>query len=182
MSEFDERDLVARCQRGDDRAFQELVDRYKDLVYALVTRSVSGTARADDLAQEAFLRVYLGLPRFRGDARLSTWIYRIVANLCAAPDARHPGREISLDSADGHDHLPPEPGAVDRAFSDLELRDRLEKAVARLPPKYRVLVAGHYLQGLRYEDLAAALDLPLGTVKTHLHRAKRELRRLLERD
>ncbi len=182
MSDFDERDLVARCQRGDDRAFQELVERYKDLVYALAMRSVSSPARADDLAQEAFLRVYRGLPRFRGDARLSTWIYRIVANLCAESRARHPDREIPLDEVEGRGRARPAPGAVDRSFGDLELHDRLEKAIARLPPNYRVLVAGHYLKGLRYEDLAAALDLPLGTVKTHLHRAKRALRTLLESD
>jgi len=71
-------------------------------------------------------------------------------------------------------------GASDRQFSDFELRDRLEKAIARLPANYRLLIAAHYLDGVQYEDLAAAMDLPLGTVKTQLHRAKRQLRRLLE--
>ena len=73
-----------------------------------------------------------------------------------------------------------EPRASDRMLSDLELRDRLEKAMARLPPTYRVLVAGHYLEGVKYEELAEALDMPIGTVKTHLHRAKKQLRELLE--
>ena len=66
--------------------------------------------------------------------------------------------------------------ATDRAFSDLVLKDRLSKAIERLPVPYQVLVNGHYLKGMRYEDLAAALDMPMGTVKTHLHRAKRQLR------
>jgi len=74
------------------------------------------------------------------------------------------------------------PSAVDRQFSDIELRDRLEKAIRQLPSQYRVLIAGHYLQGLQYEDLAEAMQLPLGTVKTQLHRAKRQLRELLEGD
>jgi RNA polymerase sigma-70 factor (ECF subfamily) len=73
-----------------------------------------------------------------------------------------------------------QPAADDRAFGDLLLRDRLQKAIERLPVPYQVLVNGHYLKGLRYEELAAALDLPMGTVKTHLHRAKRRLRHLLE--
>ena len=72
------------------------------------------------------------------------------------------------------------PAAVDRQFSDLELKDRLEKAIARLPAQQRLLVAAHYLQGVRYEDLAEALRMPLGTVKTQLFRAKQQLRRLLE--
>jgi RNA polymerase sigma-70 factor (ECF subfamily) len=72
------------------------------------------------------------------------------------------------------------PSTKDRQFGDLELRDRLEKAIARLPPNYRLLVAAHYLRGVQYEDLAEALELPLGTVKTQLHRAKQQLRRLLE--
>ena len=69
---------------------------------------------------------------------------------------------------------------TDRRFGDLELRDRLEKAIARLPANYRLLIAAHYLDGVRYEDLADALNLPLGTVKTQLYRAKQQLRRVLE--
>ena len=71
---------------------------------------------------------------------------------------------------------------MDRTFTDFELRDRLEKAIQQLPPQYRLLIAGHYLEGVQYEDLAEALNVPLGTVKTQLHRAKRQLRELLEGD
>ncbi len=74
-----------------------------------------------------------------------------------------------------------EPGRADAAFSDLELRDRLEKAIARLPDNYRLLIAAHYLKGVQYEALAETLGIPVGTVKTHLHRAKKQLRELLER-
>jgi RNA polymerase sigma-70 factor, ECF subfamily len=74
------------------------------------------------------------------------------------------------------------PSGPDRQFGDLELRDRLEKAIARLPANYRLLIAAHYLNGVQYESLAEALQLPLGTVKTQLYRAKRQLRRLLETD
>jgi RNA polymerase sigma-70 factor (ECF subfamily) len=172
-----ERDLVERCRRGDDGAFQELVERYKDLVFALIARTVPDKSRTEDLAQDVFLRVYRGLPYFRGDARLSTWIYRIVANVCAQDQTRRPAATVPLEAAGAS------PAAVrvrDRQFGDLELRDRLDKAIARLPAHYRLIVAAHYLQGVQYEDLAEALRLPLGTLKTQLHRAKQQLRRLLE--
>ena len=182
MAERNEADLVRRCQQGDEGAFRELVEQYKDLVFALVSRSVRDRAHAEDLAQEVFLRVYRGLPYFRGEARLSTWLYRIVVNLCAQERARRGGAEVSLDAPDEQGRLPREPGREDRALGDLELRDRLEKAIRRLPAPYRVLIAGHYLQGVGYEELAEALNMPLGTVKTQLHRAKRRLRYLLETD
>ena len=172
-----ERALVERCRAGDEQAFQELVERYKDLVFALIARTVQDRTRAEDLAQDVFLRVHRGLPYFRGEARLSTWIYRIVANVCLQDRARPAAAESIDDSKPGR-----MPSGTDRQFGDLELRDRLEKAIARLPAHYRLVIAAHYLQDMRYEDLAEALDLPLGTVKTQLHRAKQQLRRLLETD
>ena len=175
MQATNERELVERCRRGDEGAFQELVDRYKTLVFALIARTVQDRSRAEDLSQEVFLRIHRGLPYFRGEARLSTWIYRIVANVCAQPPA---AAAVSLDDArTGERVVPP---AADRQFGDLELRDRLEKAISRLPANYRLLIAAHYLDGVQYDDLAEALDLPLGTVKTQLFRAKQQLRRLLE--
>jgi len=170
-----ERDLVARCRAGEEDAFRQLVDSFKDLVFGLILRTVQDRSRADDLAQDVFLRIHRGLPYFRGEARLSTWIYRIVANVCA--QARKPVREVSLER--GPDQSPIDPPSIDAAFAGLELRDRLEKAIAQLPEQYRFLIAAHHLRGVQYEALAEALDVPLGTIKTHLHRAKRRLRELL---
>jgi RNA polymerase sigma-70 factor (ECF subfamily) len=179
MDDFDERALLERCRSGDDTAFGELVDRYKDLVYGVVYRMMPDRTQVDDLAQEVFLKVHRGLPYFRGDARLSTWIYRIVQNVCSQARAR---RRPDLPLGGGREDRPVrEPGSADGAFADLELRDRLEKAIAQLPENYRLLIAAHYLRGVRYEALAEALNIPLGTVKTHLYRAKRQLRELLER-
>src|SRR5439155_25731360 len=92
MDPAHERELVERCRRGDEGAFQELVDRYKDLVFALIARTVQDRSRSEDLAQEVFLRIHRGLPYFRGEARLSTWIYRIVANVCVENAARTAGK------------------------------------------------------------------------------------------
>jgi RNA polymerase sigma-70 factor (ECF subfamily) len=174
MDSANERELVERCRAGDDDAFRELVDRYKDRVFGLIVRTVQDRSRAEDLAQEVFLRVHRGLPYFRGEAKLSTWMYRIVANVCV--QEREPGRSVSLDD----ERTTVRPASTDRRFGDLELRDRLEKAIARLPAQYRLLVASHYLQGIQYEELAEALNMPLGTLKTQLYRAKQQLRRLLE--
>jgi RNA polymerase sigma-70 factor, ECF subfamily len=182
MSGLSEQQLIERCRQGDDEAFRELIDQHKRLVFSLIARSVANQARVDDLAQEVFLRVHRGLPYFRGDARLSTWIFRIVSNVVA--EERKPGlRTVSLDEPlPGEDVPRLDPGAIERAYGDLELRDRLRKAIERLPVNYQLLVNGHYLEGMRYEDLAEALQIPMGTVKTHLHRAKRLLRHLLETD
>ena len=172
MADFDEEALIERCRTGDDIAFGELVEHYKHLVYGMVWRLAGDRSKADDLAQEVFLKVYRGLPYFRGEARLSTWIFRIVSNVCAQDRSQRPLEAMTP--------LSREPGRQDAAFAELELRDRLDKAIAQLPEKYRLLVAAHYLDGVQYEALAEALDLPLGTVKTHLYRAKRLLRDLLQ--
>ena len=178
MDQSDEQALVERCRGGqDDAAFAELVERYKDLVYALVYRLSRDRSQADDLAQEVFLKVHRGLPYFRGDAKLSTWLYRIVFNVCCEEGASQRPRELPLDAGDGR--RPIDPGAPDRAFGDVELKDRLDRAMASLPDHYRFLIAAHYLRGVQYEALAEALGIPLGTVKTHLYRAKRMLRERL---
>jgi RNA polymerase sigma-70 factor, ECF subfamily len=178
MTDFDERELIERCRTGDDIAFSELVDRYKNLVYGMVYRMAADRSLVDDLAQDVFLKVHRGLPYFRGDARLSTWIYRIVANVCTQARSRRTP-EVPMDE-ERADRPRRELGAADDAFADLELRDRLEKAIAQLPDNYRMLIAAHYLKGVQYDALADALDIPIGTVKTHLYRAKRRLRELLQ--
>jgi RNA polymerase sigma-70 factor, ECF subfamily len=153
MEESGEQELVERCRSGSDEAFRELVDRYKNLVYGVILHTVADRSGVDDLAQEVFLRVHRGLPAFRGESSLD--------------DNRRP--LVTL-------------GTPDRVFAGVELRDRLDKALAQLSPAARFLVSAHYLGGQKYEDLAQALDLPLGTVKTHLYRAKQRLRALLERE
>ena len=179
MSGSPEHELVARCRKGDESAFRELVDQFKGLVFALISRSVANRNQAEDLSQEVFLRVHRGLPYFRGESKLTTWIYRITINLLSQqrPDLAN----VSLDEVAPGDNQPRlQPGGDDPAFGDMLLRDRLDKAIQQLPVPYQVLINGHYLKGMRYEDLAEALNMPMGTVKTHLHRAKRRLRLLLE--
>lgn len=177
--ESDEHELIERCRSGDDTAFAELVSRYKDLVYGLIYRMIPDKSAVDDLAQDVFLKVHRGLPYFRGEARLSTWIYRIVQNACVQSQT---DRRQTVPVVEPRPDAKPRPehGSLDAAFGALETRDRLDKAMSQLPANYRLLIAAHYLRGVQYEALAEALNIPLGTVKTHLYRAKRRLRELLE--
>ena len=178
MKAASEHELVERCRQGDETAFRELVDQYKGMVFALIARSIANRARAEELAQDVFLKVHRGLPYFRGEAKLSTWMYRIVINVLS--QERPELATASLDDRDDENRPRVQPVADDRAFGDLVMKDRLEKAIEQLPVQYQVLINGHYLKGMRYEDLAEALNMPMGTVKTHLHRAKRRLRQVLE--
>jgi RNA polymerase sigma-70 factor (ECF subfamily) len=169
--------LVRRAQRGDEEAFAELVTRHQRYVYNLAYRLLRGTDEAEDLAQEAFLRAWRGLSSFRGEARFTTWLYRIVTNLCYNRLA-HLRRQLLEADGEDVDALPSStykdpPAAVEAA----ERRAFLQRQIAALPDKYRLVITLFYLQAFSYKEIAQVLDLPLGTVKTHLFRARERLRR-----
>jgi RNA polymerase sigma-70 factor (ECF subfamily) len=178
MNQLSEAELVEACRDGRSAAFAELVNRYQNLVFGVISQVVSDRSRVEDLAQEVFLRVHRGLPSFRGDAKLSTWIYRIVRNVCS--ESRRERVTVSIDERTEDGRLRYEPAAADRAFSDLERRELLEKAIARLPVDQRFLISAHYFGGQPYHELADILEMPIGTVKTLLHRAKQHLREMIE--
>ena len=178
MTQASDAELIEACRAGSSAAFAELVDRYKNLVFGVISQVVVDRNMVDDLAQEVFLKVHRGLPSFRGDAKLSTWIYRIVRNVCTEACTRRRST-ASLDERTEDGQLRYEPAALDRAFGDLERRDLLEKAIARLPVDQRFLISAHYFGGRQYQELADILEMPIGTVKTNLHRAKQRLRELI---
>jgi RNA polymerase sigma-70 factor (ECF subfamily) len=164
--------LVARARAGDAEAFRALVERYRDRVYGLALRIVRSTADAEEVAQDAFVRAWLALPRFRGEASFSTWIYRIAVR-CAFDRARtlklRRGREARIEAA-GEAAVP---GAgPERTALALDL----ERLVETLPPSQRAAVTLYYLLDRSVEQVAAALEMPENTVKTHLSRARRALR------
>src|SRR3569832_1410300 len=150
MSDLTDDELVGRCQSGSDEAFAALVSRYRRLVFGLIARTIGDASRAEDLAQDGFLRVHRGLPYFRGKARVSTWIYRIPVNVCLQVHATPARIEVPLDEEPTGDRRRLQLPTKDPAFGALELRDRLGKALARLPANYRLLVAAHYLHGVQY--------------------------------
>lgn len=183
--EHSERDLIRRCQDGDQKAFAELVDRHKVIVFNLVDRMIYEKSQVEDLAQEVFIRVFNGLHAFRGGSRLSTWIYRIAYNVCVAEldRTRHRVTFISIDER------PDEGGARlelrDEGQDPEALLDRIDfkwtvqAVLDRLPPRYKMILSLYYLEERRYEEIGEVMEIPMGTVKTHLHRAKHALRKAI---
>jgi len=177
-TEGSDRDLIHRSKKGDRDAFTRLVHRYQDRAFTLARRLTGDPAAAEDLAQEAFLQVYRSLGRFDEERPFLPWFTTLVRNL-ARNRAR---RRIPLPVGAGGEELDPvdaeAPGPPERAAA-AERKRRIEAEVARLPPKYREVVALRYLEDRSVKDVAAALELPEGTVKTYLFRARDLLRRRL---
>ncbi|MFZ6030372.1 MAG: RNA polymerase sigma factor [Chloroflexota bacterium] len=180
----DETALIQRSQAGDTAAFGELVLRHQDFVYSLALRVVGDGAEAEDLAQDAFVRAWMGLANFRGQAQFRTWLYRIVTNLCYN---RLPGlrRELASLGDDCLDEMACDEVLNVNPADRLEAKERsvlLQRAIDGLPESYRLLVALRYQQDLSYEEIAGVVNLPLGTVKTGLFRAKERLRQVLVKE
>jgi RNA polymerase sigma-70 factor (ECF subfamily) len=157
-----------------------LVTRHQRYVYNLAFRLLREAGEAEDLAQEAFLRAWRGLGGFRGEAKFTTWLYRIVTNLCynRLSGLRRQLLEADLDDLDSLAlSSEAEPSL---AVETAEQRAFLHRQVAALPEKYRLVITLFYLQEFSYQEIAQVLDLPLGTVKTHLFRARERLKRQLQ--
>jgi RNA polymerase sigma-70 factor (ECF subfamily) len=168
------------CRLDHRTAFTELVDRYKDRIFWLIQRMV-GTGEAEDLTQEVFIRMYQALPRFRGESKFSTWIYRIAHNLCLS-ELRKRGRRgdhLSWEEEGDekiHWQLPAAAEGLAEEIERWDLGEKVRNHVQALPAPYREVLTLHYMHELRYEEIAEVMSVPLGTVKTYLHRAKRRLR------
>jgi len=168
-----EAELVRQAQRGEPEAFAGLVRLHERFVYNLALRSLGNPEEAADVAQDAFLRAWTALPDFRGQSQFRTWLYRIVINLCINRSPRlH--RELRALTHDELSDLP-SPDTVPTKVEQRELRDFIHREVERLPEQYRLLVSLRYQHDLSYDEIASVLDLPLGTVKTGLFRAKERL-------
>ena len=165
------KELLDRLRAGEARAFEELVRTYQHRVFGVAVRMLGSSAEAEEVAQETFLRAHRALADFRGDAKLSTWLYAIASRLCLNRLASGEGR-MSRARAEGLDRLPAaggEPGA------DLERSEReaaLHRAIAELPEDRRIVVVLRDIEGLTYDEIAAALSLELNTVRSRLHRAR----------
>ncbi len=171
-----ERELVARSARGDAEAFRQLVARYHSQVYAAAFRSLGDATLAEDVTQEVFLKVYRNLSGFKHERPLAHWIHRITAN--ATTDQLRSRRPVlSLESLE----RPPAAAQEDPqdALATSELRRALREAIARLPKHYRQTLALQLFHDYSYAAIASALEIPVGTVMSRLHEAKRILRQEL---
>ena len=190
LSNLPDADVVALAQRGREDAFRELVRRYERPVFSLVFRMVRDSATAEDLAQDTFIKVLNNIDKYRPEFKLSSWLFKI-ANNVAIDHLRR--RQLNTVSMDGSPHASTaadiEATRFDVASDDesaleemesKELGSAIEHAIGKLRPEYRSCILLRHVEGRSYEEIAATLDLPLGTVKTYIHRARHELREALD--
>lgn len=175
--------LVQRAQKGESGAFDALVRRYQHKVVKLVMRYVRNQTEAEDIAQEAFIKAYRALPRFRGDSAFYTWLYRIAINTAKnalAARARNPV-QFDLDRGDGRGDGDA-PGDLQDRMTDTatpealalteEIRATVTAAIEQLPEDLRTAIMLRELEGLSYEEIAVAMDCPVGTVRSRIFRAR----------
>lgn len=173
-----DQDLVVRVQQGDKRAFDLLVRKYQNKIVHLVTRYLHDPVEAQDVAQEAFIKAYRALPSFRGDSAFYTWLYRIAINTAknylVAQSRRPPTDDIDAQDAEQYSG---DTGLKEYATPErLALRDEIEStitaAIEALPEELRTAITLRELEGLSYEEIAAAMDCPIGTVRSRIFRAR----------
>ena len=172
-----EQTLIRRAQKGDQDAFAALVEEHQQYVYHLALRVLKDENEALDLTQETFVRAWTALPNFRGQSQFRTWLYRITTNLCYN---RLPNLRRSLNDL-GDDVMEEIPETkVDNPVYEIEsgeTRAHLHRAIDELDTNYKLLVTLRYQYELSYDEIASTLNLPLGTVKTGIFRAKEQLRK-----
>jgi RNA polymerase sigma-70 factor (ECF subfamily) len=173
-AEADDGSLAASALRGKAEAFGTLVERYERAVYHLCLRTLRDPEEAKDAAQEAFYKAFRSLRTFKTGAKFSTWILSIAYHACC--DRLE--RRKRFSGAELPERADPAPGPALLAERRDEARE-LRAAIDALPEKYRTVITLYHLQGKQYEEIARVLDVPLGTVKTHLFRAKELLRKRL---
>lgn len=183
-------EVVVLAQQGREPAFRELIRRYERPVFSLIYRMVRDSTVAEDLAQDTFIKVLNHLDKYRPEFKFSSWLFKI-ANNVAIDHLRR--RQLDMVSIDGSPHASTAAEAeassfelADQAESPLdelasrELGAMIEQAIGSLRPEYRNCIMLRHVEGRSYEEIAATLDLPLGTVKTYIHRARHQLREALE--
>jgi len=168
-------ELVARSKDGDSAAFGELVRRGERIVYNLSYRFMRDPSLAEDMAQEAFLKAYRLLGGFRGDCSFSTWLYRVTSSVCLTELNRRKKRgevELLPSHAEGA-VAPPE-------YNDTH--EIIRRCVTKLPERYASIVTLYYLEEVSYEEIANIMNIPMGTLKTWMHRARNQLKRIVEKE
>ena len=176
--------LIERAQRGDRDAVDELVAKYQARAYQFAYRLTGNPDDASDLVAEAFVRVYTALPRFRKDSQFTTWLFRIVTNCfldMKKKESRRPTDQLedAWIEADAKSTIVDQESAVDSS-ERMEREEIMQKAILQLPEYQRSMIVMFHVENLSYEDIAGTLDLPIGTVKSRLNRARLALREILE--
>ncbi|CRI66430.1 RNA polymerase sigma-E factor (Sigma-24) [Thiocapsa sp. KS1] len=185
-----DQELVARAQNGDKRAFDLLVLKYQQKVANLISRYIRDPSEVMDVSQDAFLKAYRALPAFRGESAFYTWLYRIavntVKNHLVAQGRRPPGDDVEAEVAEQMDMGARlrESGTPERHALTDEIAETVQRALDDLPDDLRTAIVLRELEGMSYEEIATAMDCPIGTVRSRIFRARdaidKRLRPLLE--
>ena len=178
----DDRSLIEAAKAGDTEAFGVLVRRYQDRLFPTALRLTGNPDDALDLLQEAFLKAYLKLGHFHGDSAFFTWLYRIAVNQAISNKrGKRPNVSLSSDPSAAAD-WPVDPAITDpsQPLEQAERDEQIQHALDSLSPEHRGVVVMKDIDGLRYEDIAAILGIPVGTVRSRLHRARQDLRDRLQ--
>jgi len=179
---FSDAELIARAQRGEESAFEALYHAHKRRVYHLCFRMIGNTAEAEELTQEAFLRVFRKIHMFRGDSAFSTWLHRLSVNVVLMRLRKKRVTEISFESGDDNqesERPPRDFGAPDLSLTGVVDRLTLKRAVAKLPKGCRKVFVLHDVLGCEHHEIAAKLGYTIGNSKSQLHKARMRLRKLL---
>jgi len=185
-----DQEVVVRAREGRETAFRELIGRYERPVFSLIYRLVRDRERAEDLSQDTFIKVLNALHRYDPSYKFSSWIFKIAHNTALDHLRKKEPDTLSLDGSPHAETASDIEASTVSVASDArnpedyaahqELSGTLERAVAQLRPEYRTAIVLCHMEGRPYEEIAEIMDVPLGTVKTYIHRARLELRTLLE--
>ena len=174
-----DRQLVARAQRGDKRAFELLVEKYQRKLARLLSRFIRDPAEVEDVAQEAFIKAYRALPAFRGDSAFYTWLYRIgintAKNYLMAMGRRAPtSTEVEADEAEGFEEGEQlrDINTPESVLLSKEIAETVNATIEKLPEELRRAIQMREIEGMSYEDIAQAMDCPIGTVRSRIFRAR----------
>lgn len=184
----DDLDLVARCQRGDTQAFNELVTRYRSRAFAMIYHMVRNEQDAWDLAQDGFLKAWKNIGRFRGQSSFYTWLYRILMNVSIDwLRKKHVESGTEFDDSIGLKNVAPGAATLPHVdlqpaarLSDKEIRGRVDEAVSRLTPEHRAVIVMREMDGLDYQEIANAMECSIGTVMSRLFYARKKLQTMLK--
>ena len=189
LANLPDADVVALAQQGRELAYRELVRRYERPVYSLIFRMVRDPMTAEDLAQDTFIKVLNHIDRYNPEFKFSSWLFKIANNVAIDHLRKRQVATVSMHgSANAVTASEQEASSIDvsvrqeSALEEMESRElgsSIEQAIARLRPEYRACIMLRHVEDRSYEEIASTLDLPLGTVKTYIHRARHELRRAL---
>jgi RNA polymerase sigma-70 factor (ECF subfamily) len=177
-SEQLDEDLVLRVQRGDKTAFDFLVIKYQHKIIQLVNRYVKDPSEAQDVAQESFIKAYRALGNFRGDSAFYTWLYRIAINTAknylVSRSRRSSDYEVDVQDAEAIENAPQLQGmeTPERLLLNQEIVDTIKTAIEKLPEEMRTAIMMREFDGMSYEEIAEAMDCPVGTVRSRLFRAR----------